>query len=434
MIQIDISNIWGQVDLPDLLAMEKNVFDAHLALTSGTGLGAELRFWQKLPSKTTPAELEKILAAADQIRSDSQVCVVVAMGDSSTASQAAIQLLQGSQRNLLLGKDAPQIFYAGNNLSTRHWHQLVQLLEGKDFSLILLSSGEAPEPGIALRSLKWMLERRYGTEEANNRIYAVTGTEEDPLHRMAKENSWQSFSLPADVGEGFQVFTAAGLLPLAVAGIDIEKFLAGAAQVEEAYDLRSFENPLWLYTGVRNVLHRNGMAAELLGSFEPDFQGFGHWWQQLFAGAEGKDGKGLIPMYLSLTEDLPSLGQMIQDGRRNLFETLLRFAAPEQSHEILSDVKDLDGLNYLAGMTLDQVEEQVFLAAVEAHSDSGAPVITLECGELNEETLGELFYFFQLSSALSAYILEVDPFHRPGTENYRQNLDRLLGKPQDPTE
>ena len=430
MIQMDISNIWGRIELQDLLSIEKEAFDAHEMVANGTGKGAEFRGWRKLASQTKAEELERILSVADQIRSDSDVCVVVGIGGSYLGPRAAIELLQGVNRNFGKGKGNPQIFFAGNTLSTRYWNELTELLSGKDFSVIVISkSGTTMEPAIAFRGLKWMLERRYGTEEANNRIYAVTDPQEGALRQMATEQSWQSFAIPKNVGGRFSVLSPVGLLPMAVAGIDIAQVIAGAAEAEETYDLRSFENPVWLYAAVRNVAYRQGMAVELLESFEPGFRSFGLWWQQLFGESEGKEGKGLFPAYAELTADLHSLGQLIQQGSRNLFETMVRFEAPEQKYEVGSDVKDLDGLNYLAGKTLDQVEEQAFLGTVEAHVDGLVPVITLDCGDLTEKTLGELFYFFQLSCAISAYILGVNPFDQPGVEDYKQNMFRLLGKP-----
>lgn len=430
MIQMDISNIWGRIDLPDLLTIEKEAFEAHEMLANGTGKGAEFRGWFHLPSKTSPEDLERIQSAAEQIRSDSDVCVVVGIGGSYLGPRAAMELLQGVNRNFGKGKGDPQIFFAGNTLSTRAWNELTQLLSGKDFSVIVISkSGTTTEPAVAFRGLKWLLERRYGTEEANNRIYAVTDPQEGALRQMATENSWQTFPIPTNVGGRFSVLTAVGLLPMAVTGIDIGAVIAGAAAAETEYDLRSFENPVWLYAAVRNVAYRQGMAVELLESFEPAFRSFGLWWQQLFGESEGKEGKGLFPACAELTADLHSLGQLIQQGQRNLFETMVRFAPPEQTYEIGSDVNNLDGLNYLAGKTLDFVEEQAFLGTVEAHADGGVPVITLDCGPLTEETLGELFYFFQLSCAVSAYILGVNPFDQPGVEDYKQNMFRLLGKP-----
>ena len=430
MINVDISNVWGQLALPDLLALEKEVAAAHALLAEGNGPGEGSRGWLDLPVREPAAEILKIQKAAEKIRGDSDACVVIGIGGSYLGSRAAIELLQGPERNIGRGKGDPQIFFAGNNVSTRHWNTLLKLLEGKDVSLIVISkSGTTTEPAIAFRGLRWMLERKYGTEEANRRIYAVTDPCSGALRQMAEEEGWEDFSIPPSVGGRFSVLTAVGLLPMAVAGIDIMEILRGAADAKERYALRSYDNPVWLYAAVRNLLYRNGKAVEVFESFEPGFRMFGGWWQQLFGESEGKDGKGLIPMTAELTADLHSLGQMIQEGERNLFETMVRFEPPVRQHIIGPDVKDLDGLNYLSGKTLDFVEEQAYFGTVEAHVDGGVPVITLECGELGERTVGELFYFLQLCCGVSAYTLGVNPFNQPGVEAYKRNMFRLLGKP-----
>lgn len=430
MINVDISNIWGAVSLSDLLAIEKEVFDAHQKLTEGTGAGSAYLGWLKLPLREPTRELRRIQAAAERIRAESEACVVVGIGGSCQGAQAAIGLLQGLNRNIGRGEGDPQIFFAGNSLSTRHWNELVELLEGKDFSVIVISkSGTTTEPAIAFRGLRWLLERKYGTDEANSRIYAVTDPCAGALRRMAEDCGWETFSIPPTVGGRFSVLTAAGLLPMAVAGIDMMELMNGAADAREEYDLRSFENPVWLYAAVRNLLYRSGKAIEILGSFEPGFRAFGGWWQQLFGASEGKDGKGLFPVSAEFTADLHALGQLIQQGARNIFETLIRFDPPRASVTIGSDVKNMDGLNYLAGKALDFVDEQAYLGTVAAHVDGGVPVITMECGELSDRKLGELFFFMELSCGISAYILGVDPFNQPGVELYKQNMFRLLGKP-----
>ena len=430
MIEMDISNVWGQIELPDLLALEHQVASAHQMLTEGNGPGKDYLGWLKLPTQEPTEEIQRIQKAAQKIREESEVCVVVGIGGSYLGPRAAIELLQGPNRNIGKGKGDPQIFYAGNNLSTRHWNELMGLLEGKDFSVIVISkSGTTTEPAIAFRGLRWMLERKYGTDEANGRIYAITDPENGALRQMAQEQRWESFAIPADVGGRYSVLSPVGLLPMAVAGIDILEVMQGAAEAKEVYDLRSYENPVWLYAAVRNLLYRNGKAVEILESFDPGFRMFGLWWQQLFGESEGKDGKGIFPATAELTTDLHSLGQLIQDGDRNLFETMLRFRGPEPEYVIGSDVQDLDGLNYLAGKTLDFVDEQAYLGTVAAHVDGGVPVIILDCGQLNEQKLGELFYFFELCCGVSAYTLGVNPFDQPGVENYKQNMFSLLGKP-----
>ncbi len=435
MIGVDISNIWGEVALPDLLAIESEVAAAYETLMEGTGAGREYRQWMDLPDGESAAEMLRIQLAAEKIRADSDICVVVGVGGSYLGSRAAIELLQGPNHNLGKGKGDPQILFAGNNLSTRHWNELLRLLKDKDFSVIVISkSGTTIEPAIALRSLRWMLERKYGTDGANQRIYAVTDPETGALRQMAREEGWESFSIPAGVGERYSVLSAAGLLPMAVAGIDIQELLHGAEEAKEEYALYSFENPVWLYAAVRNLLYRGGKCIEILESWEPGFGMFGRWWQQLFGASEGKDGKGIFPAAAVLTADLHVLGQLIQQGQRNLFETVVRFAPPEHAVEIGSDWKNLDGLNYLEGKTLDFVEENAFQATVSAHVDGGVPVLTMDCGELNARTVGELFYFLELCCGVSAYLLGVNPFDQPGVEHYKQNLFRLLGKPEEETE
>ena len=430
MIKVDISNVWGELALPDLLAMEKEVAAAHNTLVEGTGAGNDFLGWLDLPAYEESEEVARIRAAADRIRESSDVFVVIGIGGSYLGPRAAIELLQGPNHNIGKGKGNPQIYYAGNGLSTRHWNELCRLLEGKDFSIAIISkSGTTTEPAIATRALRWMLERKYGTDGAKKRIYAITDPVKGALRQMATEEGWETFVIPPNVGGRFSVLTAVGLLPMAVAGIDPRDVLKGAADAKKAYNLRSFENPAWLYAAVRNLLYRRGKKIELFESFEPGFKMMGGWWQQLFGESEGKDGKGIFPATAEFTADLHSLGQMIQEGERNLFETMVRFDAPQQKMTIMEDVKNLDGLNYIAGKTLDFVDEKAYLGTVAAHVDGGVPVISVDCGELDAKKLGEMFYFFELSCGVSAYILGVNPFNQPGVELYKRNMFQLLGKP-----
>lgn len=430
MIEVDISNVWGELSLPDLLETEAEVAAAHAALAEGTGVGAGFRGWLKLPVREPTEEMERIRKAAQTIRGDSEVCVVVGSSGCCTGSRAAVELLQGSERNIGRGKGDPQIFYAGSSFSTLQWNELSRLLEGRDFSVIVISGPETTtESAVAFRALRWMMQLKYGTDETNRRIYAVADPNRGALRQMAGEAGWETFDLPAGVCEEFSVLTAAGLLPMAVAGIDIAELMNGAVDAREAYDLRSFENPVWLYAAVRNALYRGGKKLEILGSWDPCFRMFGKWWQQLFCGAEGKRGKGIFPVPAGFTTELHTLGQMLQEGERNLFETMIRFRAPGKSYTIVPDWKDLDGLNYLEGMTLDSVDEQAYQAALMSHVDGGVGVITMDCGELNDRKVGELFYFLELCCGVSAYVLGVNPFEKPGVERCQQNLFRLLGKP-----
>ena len=403
MIKVDISNVWGQLTLGDLLAMEKEVADAHTTLVDGTGEGNDFLGWLNLPVREPTEEIKRIQSAAKKIRENSDVFVVIGIGGSYLGPRAAIELLQGPNHNI--GK-------------------------GKDFSIAIISkSGTTTEPAIATRALRWMLERKYGTAGAKERIFAITDPCKGALRQMATEEGWETFVIPQNVGGRYSVLTPVGLLPLAVAGIDIMEMMNGAVDAKETYDLRSFENPVWQYAAVRNLLYRNGKAIEIFESFEPGFKMFGGWWQQLFGESEGKDGKGIFPATAEFTADLHSLGQMIQSGVRNIFETMVRFDAPEKKMVIGGDAKNLDGLNYLEGRTLDFVDEKAFLGTLAAHVDGGVPVITMDCGELNDRKVGELFYFLELSCGVSAYILGVNPFNQPGVELYKRNMFQLLGKP-----
>ena len=430
MIKVDISNIWGELSLPQLLSIEAELSAAHMTVTDGSGAGSEYLGWLELPDRAPTAEHMRILAAAHQIRQTSDVLVVIGIGGSYLGSRAAIELMQGVNRNIGKGKGDPMILFAGNNLSTNAWNELMRLLEGKEFSICVISkSGTTIEPAIAFRNLRWLLERRCGTAQAKRRIYAITDAAHGALRQMAEEEGWETFIIPGSVGGRFSVLSPVGLLPMAAAGLDVMSMLKGAARAKRDYDLRSFENPVWLYTAIRSLMYRRGKSIELLESFEPGFRAMGGWWQQLFGESEGKDGQGLFPAYAELTADLHSLGQLIQDGRRNLFETIVRFDPPAKKMLIGQDIRDLDGLNYLAGKPLSFVEEQAFQGTMAAHADGGCPVVSIDCGELSEATLGELFFFFELSCAISAYLLGVNPFDQPGVEAYKRNMFELLGRP-----
>lgn len=427
MIEVDISHVWGQLSLPELLEVERDLSAAHEKVM-GTDTG-EAPLWLNPREITTPQERQEILAAAEKIRETSDVCVVVGAGGGCLGARAAVELLQGPHRNFSRGsKPDPHLFFVGNSFSTRQWYELMGLLEGRDFSVIVISkSGQTLESAIALRGLKWLLERRYGTQEGNARIYAVTDPVVGPLCQLAQEEGWKRFSIPGSLEGGFTLLSAAGLLPMAVAGVDLDQVLQGAEAERKAYDLRSFENPVWLYAGIRNALHRRGMALELLVSQEPAMHSFGLWWQQLFSRAEGKDGKGLFPVCAQFPGDIHGLGQMIQQGRHNLLETMVRFDGTGEEAAIGSDVKNLDGLNALAGKTMEEVSREAFQASVEAHADGGAAVITMDCGALTPLKLGELIIFFQLSCAVSAHTLGVEPFGKPGLEEYHARLAQQLG-------
>ena len=402
MIEVDISNVWGELALPDLLAMEKEVFDAHLKLTEDAAEEKSIPGWLHLPAREETEELVRIRKCAERICSESQVCVVVGAGGRCLGVRAAMELLQGIHRNLGNGGKNPQIFFAGSSLSTRKWNELVKLLDGKDYSVVVVSkSGTTPESAIAFRGLRWMLERKYGTDEANSRIYAVTDPEQGALRQMAQEAGWETFVIPSDVEESDSVLTAAGLLPMAVAGIDIMEIMNGAMDGKENYDLRSYENPVWLYTAVRSLFCRGGRKTELITASEPDFRCFGSWWQQLL-GASG----GLFPAVAECTAAMHALGQ------QSVLETMVRFAPCDTEYIIGSDWKNPDGMNCLEGKPLSVVEEQAYLAMLNDHVDSGVPVLVMDCGDLTARTVGELFYFLELSRGISAYMTVTDSVSR----------------------
>ena len=411
MINVDISNVWGDISLPDLLGMEREVFDAHKMLEEGDGPGKEYRGWLELPARILGDGAEKLVAAAEKIREESDVCVVLGTGGGCLGARAAIELLQGPNRNLWKGTDDPQIYFAGDSFSGRQWQELEKLLDGTDFSVIVLSEEEmTAEAAVTFRSLQWMMERKYGTDETNCRIYAVAEPENSTLGRMAREQGWTCLELPENVTGRYGVLTPAGLLVMAVAGINIRELLAGAILGRDSYDLRSFENPVWLYTAVRNALYRQRKDIEILAGFEPGFRSFGAWWQQLFAGSEGKDGRGLFPVGLEYTKDLYSFDRLIRDGRKNLFETVVRFAPSEQQLTVPADSRNPEQWKALEGRTLADVEEEACWNVLQDHTDAGVSVISMDCGALSAGTLGELFYFLELACGISAYILGVNPF------------------------
>lgn len=354
--------------------------------------------------------------------------MVVGVGGSCAGARAAIELIKGRNHNLRKGD--PQIFFAGDNLSTRAWQELCALLEGKDFAINIISkSGSTTEPAIAARALRWMLERKYGADKARKHIFITTDPVRGALRQLAAETGCESFVIPSNVGGRFSVLTAAGLLPMAVAGLDVTELMIGAAQAKRELSMLSFENPAWQYAAGRNLLYQTGKKIELLCCGEPSFRALASWWQQLFAASEGKDGKGVFPAAAEFPADLHGLGQMIQEGERSFFETVLRFRPCRRKTLIEADWRDLDGLNYLEGKSLDFVEENAFLGAIAAQTDAGVPVLLVQADEICDRALGELFFFFQLSCGISAYLLGVDPFRQPGAELCKRSVLRQLGKP-----
>ena len=401
------------------------------------GPGNEFLGWLDLPTKYDKAEFKNILAAAERIKSQSEVLVVIGIGGSYLGAKAAIEMLGHTfYNNLPRGgkphskRNAPEIYFAGTNISGTYLRHLTEVIGGRDFSVNVISkSGTTTEPALAFRVFRKMLEEKYGKKGAKNRIYATTDRKRGALKTLAKKQGYDTFVVPDDVGGRFSVLTAVGLLPIAVAGTDIKALMKGAAAARKDSRLPFGENACLQYAAMRNILYDKGLSIEMMVNYEPRFHFVAEWWKQLFGESEGKDGKGIFPASADFTCDLHSLGQYIQDGRRQLFETMLEIAEPELDVTIEKDAANLDGLNYLAGKTFDFVNKKAAEGTVEAHVDGGVPNLKISIPAATPFHLGYLFYFFEKACAVSGYMLGVNPFDQPGVEAYKRNMFRLLGKP-----
>ena len=406
---------------------------AKETLISKTGAGNDFVGWIDLPVDYDKEEFERIKAAAKKIQSDSDVLLVVGIGGSYLGARAAIEFLSHSFHNVLdkSKRKAPEIYFVGNSISSKYIRDLKDVLEGKDFSINIISkSGTTTEPAIAFRVFKEMLIEKYGREEANKRIYATTDKARGALKNLANEEGYESFVVPDDVGGRFSVLTAVGLLPIAAAGLDIDKLMEGAASGrKKALETPYESNDALLYAAIRNILLRKGKNVEIVANYEPSLHYVSEWWKQLFGESEGKDQKGIFPAAVDLTTDLHSMGQFIQDGARIMFETVLN--VEESPAEILLNKEDVDtdGMNYLAGKSVDFVNKSAMNGTILAHTDGNVPNLMVRIPEQNEFYLGELFYFFEFACGVSGYILGVNPFNQPGVESYKRNMFALLGKP-----
>ena len=426
MFETDISNIWGSIDFSDLMSMEPRVSEAHRKLAEGTGAGNDYLGWHHLPSSTSEEDLDRIMEVAKKIRRNSRALVVIGIGGSYLGARAALEFMNGTLHN---ERDGVKIYFAGNHLSTRALNELAECVENVDFSINIVSkSGSTMETAVAARMFRWLLNRKYGPEKARERIYVTTDPHKGKLRALTMEEGYVNFSIPSDVGGRYSVLTACGLLPMAVAGIDIRSVMAGARQAEQELDIRSMENPAWLYAAARNMLYENGKKVELFCTYEPDCEYMGRWWQQLYGESEGKEGKGIFPTWLNFTTDLHSMGQLIQQGERNIFETVLRFNPCPKELPIEVDWKNIDDLNYLAGKNVSFVEQGAFDGVLQAHVDGDVPVIVINAGDMSAMTMGYLMYFFQLACGISGYVLGVNPFDQPGVEEYKKNMMTNLGR------
>ncbi|MBG9448200.1 glucose-6-phosphate isomerase [Cytobacillus firmus] len=406
---------------------------AHHSLHEQTGAGSDYLGWIDLPSNYDKEEFSRIQKAAEKIKNDSDVLIVIGIGGSYLGARAAIEMLQHSFYNALPKekRGTPQVLFAGNNISSSYMKDLMDLLEGKDWSINVISkSGTTTEPALAFRIFRKMLEGKYGVEEARKRIYATTDKARGALKTLATEEGYESFIIPDDVGGRYSVLTAVGLLPIAVSGASIEDMMSGAEQAREDFSKSELqENAAYQYAAVRNVLYNKGKTIEMLINYEPGLQYFAEWWKQLFGESEGKDQKGIFPSSANFSTDLHSLGQYVQEGRRDLFETVIK--VEESRHELTIEEaeNDLDGLNYLAGETVDFVNNKAFEGTMLAHTDGGVPNLIVSIPKMDAYTFGYLVYFFEKACAMSGYLLGVNPFDQPGVEAYKVNMFALLGKP-----
>ena len=432
-VMFDYSKAAGFVSAEEMANFKTTVMSAKETLLEKTGAGNDFLGWIDLPVDYDKAEFARIKKAAEKIQNDSDVLLVVGIGGSYLGARAAIEFLSHSFYNVLPKsvRKTPEIYFVGNSISSKYIHDLKQVLDGKDFSVNIISkSGTTTEPAIAFRVFKEMLIEKYGKEEANKRIYATTDKAKGALKNLADEEGYEEFVVPDDVGGRFSVLTAVGLLPIAVSGADIDKLMEGAASGrQKALDAPYESNAALQYAAVRNILHRKGKEIEILVNYEPALVMMGEWFKQLFDESEGKDQKGIFATSANFSTDLHSIGQYIQDGTRNVFETVLWVKEPRSESIIEETEENIDGLNYLAGKSLQYVNSKAYAGTLMAHMDGGTPSIVLEIDRADAYHFGYLVYFFEKACAVSGYLLGVNPFDQPGVEAYKKNMFALLGKP-----
>ena len=428
MLKLDLSKLKGFIPEDYLPAHQGALTKAADMLASHTGPGGDFTGWVTLPRDYDKEEFSRIQAAAKKIQQQSEVLLVIGIGGSYLGARAVIDMLCSPNYNLKK-KDTPDIFFAGNTLSTDALLELIDLIGDRDFSINIISkSGTTTEPAVAFRIFKDMLEKKYGKEGARQRIYATTDKARGALKGLADTEGYEEFVVPDDVGGRYSVLTAVGLLPIAVAGVDLNALMDGAAQAMNQLSAPGLDNPAWQYAAARHALYQSGKKVEIMAGYEPPFRFFAEWWKQLFAESEGKDGKGLFPASVEFTADLHSVGQYIQQGERLMFETVVKFA-PKGQFLIPNDPNNVDGLNFLSEQPLSFVAEQAMLGTILAHVDGGVPNILIEMPAISPSCVGYLIYFYEYVCGLSGHLLEINPFDQPGVEAYKKNMFALLGKP-----
>ena len=432
-VTFDYSKASSFIGSHEVDSMKRQAESAKELLVSKTGAGNDFLGWIDLPENYDKDEFSRIKKAAEKIKSDSDVLLVIGIGGSYLGARAAIEFLRHSFYNKLSKEQrkTPEIYFVGNSISSTYIRHLLDVIGDRDFSINMISkSGTTTEPAIAFRVFKKMLEEQYGKAEASKRIYATTDKAKGSLKKVADEEGYEEFVVPDDVGGRFSVLTAVGLLPIAVSGADIDKLMEGARNGRKNALNNAFEdNDALKYAAIRNILLRKGKQIEILANYEPAVHYVSEWWKQLYGESEGKDQKGIFPASVDLTTDLHSMGQFIQDGSRNLFETVINIETSREEIILEKEPVDLDGLNYLAGKSVDFVNKSAMNGTILAHTDGQVPNLMVNIPEVNEFYLGELFYFFEFACGVSGYMLGVNPFNQPGVESYKKNMFALLGKP-----
>ena len=430
MLDVKLFQMESFLPTPYEEALTPRLQTAHEQLQNASGVGNDYVGWVHLPRDYDKEEFARIKTAAAKIQSDSQALVVIGIGGSYLGARGVIDCLCSPNYNLKK-KNTPNVYFVGNGLSADAMQEVLDLLDDVDFSVNVISkSGTTTEPAVAFRFFREALENKYGKEEAGKRIYATTDKARGALKSLADAEGWETFVVPDDVGGRYSVLTAVGLLPIAVAGVDIDALMAGASQMMElCKNTASFDCPAWKYAAARYELYKAGYPIEILACYDPAFRFMSEWWKQLYGESEGKDGKGLYPASVDFTADLHSMGQYIQQGERILFETVVRLGASDNQLYVPRDEADGDGLNFLAGESMDFIRDRAMEGTLLAHTEGGVPNLIVEADGKNAEALGQLIYFFEYSCGLSGYLLEVNPFDQPGVEAYKKNMFALLGKP-----
>jgi glucose-6-phosphate isomerase len=431
-LSLDLTKVSSFMGEHEITYLQPMVTAAHEMLHNKTGQGNDFLGWIDLPVNYNKEEFQRIKKAAEKIRNDSDVLIVIGIGGSYLGSRAAIEMLSHTFYNSV-SKDkrkSPNVYFVGNNISSTYMVDLLETIEGKDVSVNVISkSGTTTEPAIAFRIFKDLLEKKYGKEEAKTRIYATTDKARGALKSLADSEGYETFVIPDDVGGRFTVLTPVGLLPIAAAGIDIDEMMSGAAAAREAYSVPEIEkNDAYKYAVTRNILFRKGKTTEILVNYEPCLHYFGEWWKQLYGESEGKDGKGIFPAAVDFSTDLHSMGQYIQEGIRNIYETVINVEKPRKNISIEANDDNVDGLNFLAGQTMDFVNKKAFQGTILAHNDGGVPNMVVNVPELSAYYFGYLAYFFEKACGISGYLMGINPFNQPGVEAYKKNMFALLGK------